>query len=220
MYDIYVHPMFICVIYIYIYANLMYCISLGMADQNKSYYYIFIYSTSIDLNQTIIQVPLKVSYFFIEDDYNESFPLVPPMRKRRMAFPANSGKNWLRHKKVKQQDLAFYVVNNQNLMIGVSEMSSSFFAPYFFRLTFFLLNFISKYGNPLLIPFCKPFFLLLLLLSNHILLLYHFFLFLRFLLSIDIYKTSFFFSTAALFFFFFSFSSFSCSSSCSSSCSP
>ena len=30
LYDIYVHPMFICVIYIY--ANLMYCISLDMAD--------------------------------------------------------------------------------------------------------------------------------------------------------------------------------------------
>ena len=35
--------------------------------------------------------------------------------------------------------------------------------------------------------------LFLFLLSNHILLLYHFFLFLRFLLSIDIYKTPIFF---------------------------
>ena len=32
-------------------------------------------------NKNVKWVPLKVSYFFIEDDYNESFPLVPRMRK-------------------------------------------------------------------------------------------------------------------------------------------
>ena len=35
-------------------------------------------------NKNVKLVPLKVSYFFREDDYNESFPLVPPWPTNRI----------------------------------------------------------------------------------------------------------------------------------------
>ena len=53
-------------------------------------------------NKNVKWVPLKVSYFFIEDDYNESFPLVPrTYAEDEWPSQPTPEKNWLHHKKSK-----------------------------------------------------------------------------------------------------------------------